>query len=367
MDPRATRKLGSASLQVTRMGFGGGPLGGFRGRIVEEEAVGTVRTAYDAGLRYLDTSPYYGYGRSELRFGHVLRDLPRESYVLSTKVGRWLTRLRPDDDREGLRAGGLPFRPTFDYSYDGAMRSLEQSYLRLGVAGIDVVYIHDVDAFTHGDAWEERFGEAMAGCYRALVELKGSGEIKAIGVGINDIEPCLRFAREADLDCMLLAGRYTLLEQGALDELLPLCQKKEIGVVIGGPFNSGVLVTGPVEGATYDYRAAPADVMERVGRIKAVCDRHDVPMAAAALQFPLGHPAVSSVIPGAMSRAEVLQNVDWMGRPIPGDLWAELKRAGLMAEAAPTPAAEGVRPAPGPEPSPIMGRLRVGRRFGWRR
>jgi D-threo-aldose 1-dehydrogenase len=367
MDPRATRKLGSAPVNVTVMGFGGAPLGGFRGRIVEEEAVGAIRTAYDAGLRYLDTSPYYGYGRSELRFGHVLRDLPRESYVLSTKVGRWMTPLRAGDDREGLRPGGLPFRPTFDYSYDGAMRSLEQSYLRLGVASVDIVYIHDVDPYTHGEEWERRFDEAMAGCHRALVELRKTGEIKAIGVGLNDTEPCLRFAREADIDCMLLAGRYTLLEQGALGELLPLCQEKQIGVVIGGPFNSGVLVTGPVEGATYNYGAAPATVMERVGRIKAVCERHGVPMAAAALQFPLGHPAVSSVIPGAVSRAEVVQNIEWMSLPIPADLWAELKREGLMDRAAPTPAGAVSPPAPEPEPSPILARLRSGRRFGWRK
>ena len=210
--------------------------------------------------------------------------------------------------------------------------------MRLGPASVDVVYIHDVDAFTHGEGlWQERFKEAMAGCYPALAELRRSGEIKAVAVGLNDIEPSLRFAREAELDGILLAGRYTLLEQGALDELLPLCRQRDIGVVIGGPFNSGILVTGPVPGAKHNYRDAPADVLERVRRVQAVCDRHGVPMAAAALQFPLGHPAVSSVIPGAMSRAEVLQNVDWMGLPIPEGLWADLKREGLLREDAPTP------------------------------
>lgn len=340
-NPWQRRRLGKADIEVQAMGFGTAPIGGFRFSIHPDEARGCVRTAYDAGLRYLDTSPYYGYGRSEMICGEVLRHVPRESFVLSTKIGRWLTPLRPEDDRTGLRVGGLPFKPTYDYSRDGVLRSLEQSCLRLGLASIDIVYIHDVDIFTHGnkETYEHYFAAAMAGAVPALIELRSQGVIKAIGVGLNELEPSIRFAREADIDCILLAGRYTLLEQGALDELMPICQRKGIGVVIGGPYNSGILVTGPIAGAKYDYSDAPAPILERAGRIQAICARHGVPMPAAALQFPLAHEAVSSVIPGATSRAELLQNLEWMKLPIPAALWADLVAEGLLDRRAPIPSA----------------------------
>jgi D-threo-aldose 1-dehydrogenase len=337
-DPHGRRRLGSAPLEVTRLGLGCGPLGGFRATIAEDEALGIVRTAYDVGARLFDTSPLYGYGRSELRLGQVLRQLPRESFVLSTKVGRWFTPLRPGDSREGLRAGGLEFRPTYDLSHDGVLRAIEQSHCRLGLATIDILLIHDVDARIHGaQAYERHYREAIEGAYPALDELRRQGVIKAVGIGVNEVEPCLRFARDADLDCILLAGRYTLLEQGALDELLPLCLEKEIGILVGGPYNSGILAMGPVEGTTYDYRAAPPEVLERVRRIDAVCRRHGVALATAALQFPLAHPAVSALIPGAISRAEVLDNAERLRTDVPSDLWAELKHEGLLHAAAPVP------------------------------
>ncbi|MGI9423520.1 MAG: aldo/keto reductase, partial [Hyphomicrobiaceae bacterium] len=225
------------------MGFGGAPLGGFRGKISEQQASRTIRAALDGGQRYFDTAPFYGYGRSELRLGHVLRDLPRGSFVLSTKVGRVLEPYDRTNPPEGMRVGGLAFAARFDYSAAGAERSMEQSMMRLGIPEIDIVYIHDVDVFTHGsrDVAEHRFEEAMAGCYPYLQALRKDGMVKAIGVGLNETEMSLRFARQTDIDCILLAGRYTLLDQSALAGLLPHCEKKDIAVVLGGPFNSGVL------------------------------------------------------------------------------------------------------------------------------
>jgi D-threo-aldose 1-dehydrogenase len=334
----ARRQLGSAPLEVTQLGLGCGPLGGFRQTIAEDEALGIVRTAHEAGARLFDTSPLYGYGRSELRLGQVLRQLPRADFVVSTKVGRWLTPRRPSRSYEGLRTGGLDFVPTYDLTYDGVMRAIEQSHCRLGLASIDILLIHDIDAYTHGrDAFERHYRAALDGAYPALDELRRAGVIKAVGIGVNEVEPCLRFARDADLDCVLLAGRYTLLEQGAQDELLPLCLEKRIGILVGGPFNSGILAQGAIAGATYNYRAAPPAVLERVRGIEAVCRRHEVPLAAAALQFPLAHPAISSIIPGALSRAEVLENVRNLALDIPAALWAELKHEGLLHPAAPVP------------------------------
>ncbi|MGP1394496.1 MAG: aldo/keto reductase [Inquilinaceae bacterium] len=339
MDPRATRKLGSAPLHVTQLSFGGAPLGDLYGRLPEDEAAGAVRTAYDAGLRLFDTSPLYGYGLSEHRMGHVLRQVPRDSYVLSTKVGRWLRPQTPEQIDRGQWRGGLDFEPVFDYSYDGAMKAFEQSLHRMGINRIDVLLIHDVDVWTHGtqEACDRRFKEAMGGAYRALDELRGSGVIKAIGVGVNEADIAGRFVREGDFDCVLLAGRYTLLEQGALDDFLPLCVEKDVGILLGGPFNSGILATGPRPGAKYNYTDAPPDVMERVGRIQGICDCHGVALASAAVQFPLGHPKVASIIPGAVNRSEVLRNVEQMAVPIPADLWAELRHAGLLREDAPAP------------------------------
>jgi D-threo-aldose 1-dehydrogenase len=338
-DPAATRKLGSAPLEVTQLGLGCGPLGGFRARMTEAEADEIVLAAHEAGVRLFDTSPLYGHGQSELRVGHALRQLPRASFVLSTKVGRWLAPVGPGQPRDGLRPGGLDFRPTYDLSRDGVLRALEQSFCRLGLTSIDILLIHDVDIRSHGsrEAFEQRYREAVAGAYPALNELRREGVIKAVGIGVNETLPCLRFARDVDLDCILLAGRYTLLEQQALDELLPLCIEKDIGILVGGPFNSGILARGPGEGATYDYQAAPPEVLDKARRIEEVCRRHGVALAAAALQFPLAHPAISTLIPGAASRAEVMQNAGHLRAGIPADLWAELRHEGLLHPQAPVP------------------------------
>jgi D-threo-aldose 1-dehydrogenase len=339
MELSQTRPLGRSAVRVTPLGLGGAPLGNLYENIPEDRAGATVRAAREAGVGLFDTAPLYGYGLSEHRFGHVLRQAPRDGFVLSTKVGRWL---RPEDpariDR-GIFRGGLNFAPVVDYSYDGAMRSFEQSLQRLGLHRIDVLLIHDVDVWTHGsqEAFERRFREAMEGAYRALDELRSAGAVRAIGIGVNEIRPSEMFARAGDFDCFMLAGRYTLLEQKPLDGLLPLLEEKGIGILLAGPFNSGILATGAVEGAKYDYAPAPPEVLDRVRRIEMVCRHHGVPLPAAAIQFPLAHPVVSSVVTGAVAPHEIARNVELMTARIPADLWAELKHEGLLRDDAPVP------------------------------
>ena len=335
------RKVGKTKLEVTEIGLGGAPMGGFRATISDAEAVKLTDDGYDAGIRYFDTSPYYGYGRSELRMGAALRDRPRDDFVLSTKIGRVLHAMKPGEKPPAdFRENGLPgFAPVFDYTYDGVMRSLEHSHLRLGLQKIDIALIHDVDFWTTKDraVLEERFKTVMDSGYRALDELRRAGIVSAIGVGINEADTSTRFIKAGDFDCMLLAGRYTLLEQGALEEFLPECTKRQVSVILGGPYNSGILTGGVKPGATHDYVAAPAALIEKAQKIEAVCTRHGVPLGAAAMQFPLFHPAVCAVIPGALSTAEVKQNVGHMGVKIPVELWNELKREKLLDPAAPTP------------------------------
>ena len=334
------RQLGATGLTTSALGFGGAPIGGFRFSLSDQQGVETLAAAFAGGIRYFDTSPYYGYGRSELVFGAALRPHPRDAYTLSTKVGRWMAPLRPGEAVAGWRSGGLPFKATFDYSREGTLRSLEQSMLRLGLASIDVALIHDADVHTHGSQAEadRRFREAMAGSYLALSELRRAGVIKAIGVGLNETAMSLRFAREADLDCIMLAGRYTLLEQGALDELLPLCEKKSMSILLAAPLNSGILATGARAGASYDYKPAPPAILDKVRRIEAVCARHQVELTTAALHFPLAHPRVASVVVGALRPSEVVDNLARLARSIPAELWRELKHERLLAEAAPVPA-----------------------------
>lgn len=338
INPTASRKLGSSPLMVTTLGVGTAPLGDLYQRVPESDARGMLEAGYDLGLRLFDTAPLYGSGLAEHRTGGLLRQKTRADLVVSTKVGRWY-QPAPGGAHRGNWAGGLEFDAVLDYSYDGAMRSFEQSLLRLGLSRVDVLLIHDVDVFTHGsqEACDRRFDEAMEGAYRALIELRQSGDIRAIGVGVNESEMCARFARAGDFDCMLLAGRYTLLEQGALDEFLPLCEAKDIGVLAGGTFNSGILAAGPKPGSKYNYSEAPPAVRERVARLDEVCRAHRVPLAAAAIQFPLGHPKVSSVVIGAVSAEEIRQNFDLMSLPIPDALWTDLRTEGLLRADAPLP------------------------------
>jgi D-threo-aldose 1-dehydrogenase len=332
-----SRPLGRTALMVGALGFGCAPLGDIYGRLDEATAVDAVTAAVDGGMSLVDTSPHYGNGLAEHRVGAAIRRFGRDRIVLSTKVGRWMTPSSAPP-RWGGFAGGAPFAPTIDYSYDGALRSLDQSFLRLGTDRIDIVLIHDVDRRNHGDGVDERFREAVGGAWKALARLREEGAVKAIGIGVNETEICLRFAEVCDLDCVLLAGRYSLLEQGALDAFLPLAQQRGIGVLLGGVFNSGILATGSVPGAKYDYADAPAPVLKRVRRIEAVCARHGVPLPVAAVAFARAHPAVSSVVLGAVSPAEVRRNLAGWATPVPAALWDELRADGLIRADAPTDA-----------------------------
>lgn len=332
-------RLGNGGLTFTELGFGTAPLGNLYRAIAEDEAQATLQAAWDAGCRYFDTAPLYGLGLSETRLNHFLRGRKRGDYVLSTKAGRLLA-VCPPDERTGI---GKFFetpsrREVYDYSYDGVMRSLEASFERLGVDTIDILFVHDVDVFTHGskaasDAHIETF---MKGGYRAMVELRDQGVIKAFGGGINEWEVAETLARRGDFDLFLLAGRYTLLEQEALASFLPLCVERGIGIVLGGPYNSGVLATGPKPGAFYNYEEAPPAILDRVARIQAVCERHGVALIEAALRFPLMHPAVVSVIPGGQRPQEVAANRAILDATIPPALWRDLKSEGLMRKDAPT-------------------------------
>lgn len=327
-------------LQFTELGFGAAPLGNMYRPLTEKEARTTLDAAWNAGCRYYDTAPLYGLGLSETRLNGFLRAKPRDSYLVSTKIGRLLELCAPKDrSRQNSFFETPSRRERFDYSYDGVMRSLEFSLERLGLDHIDIVYAHDVDVFTHGSraASDARIKELMEGGYKALIKLRDGGAIKAIGAGINEWQVAEQLARAGDFDAFLLAGRYTLLEQEALQSFLPYCTEKNIGVVIGGPFNSGILATGPKPGAYYNYAPASKEVLDRVARIQAICKKYDVKLAEAAIRFPLSHPAIVSVIPGAQRPSEVVRNAQMIGKKIPPALWRELKAAGLMRADAPTP------------------------------
>ena len=332
-----TRLLGRSALEVTTLGFGGAPLGDLYAHLDEASAIATVEAALSSGISLIDTSPLYGHGLSEHRIGAALRRSGRKDVVISTKVGRVAEPFAGRGNGSGY-LGGLPHGLRFDYSYDGAMRSLEQSALRLGVDRLDVVLIHDVDVWTHGpDQIEARFAEAMEGAYRALDKLRAGGAVRAIGVGVNEAEMCERFALAGDFDTMLLAGRYSLLEQPGLASFMPLAQQKGIGLMLGGVFNSGILATGPIAGAKYNYQPAPPAILARVAAIEAVCTRHGVPLRRAALQFPLGHPAVASLVMGAVKPEEVADQVIEISAPVPAALWTELKAEGLLGADVPVP------------------------------
>ena len=334
----ATRS--GATLQFTELGFGAGPLGNLFRPITEKEARATLDAAWATGCRHYDTAPIYGLGLSETRLNGFLRAKPRDAFVISTKVGRLLHPCRLEERSFQTKFFETPSRQdSFDYSYDGVMRSIEFSLERLGLDRIDIVYAHDVDVLTHGsrEASDARVREFMNGGYKALAKLRDSGAIQAIGAGVNECEVAETLARAGNFDLFLLSGRYTLLEQGALQSFLPYCVDKNIGVVIGGPFNSGILATGPNRGARYDYRPAPPAVLERVRRIETICKAHGVKLAEAALRFPLSHPAIVSVIPGGQKPGEVRRNAEMLSAQIPMAMWRALKAESLLRADAPTP------------------------------
>jgi D-threo-aldose 1-dehydrogenase len=294
--------------------------------VPEPDALATLETAWRLGLRFFDTAPVYGYGLGEVRAGKALRERPRADFTLATKVGRLL---RPDapPDPDPMFFGTPAVNPVFAFSYDAVMRSFDESRERLGIERIDVLHIHDPD---------DHFEEALTGAYPALDRLRARGEIAAVGAGMNQAEMLTEFARRADFDCFLLAGRYTLLDQVGLKELLPLCLERGIAIIAAGVYNSGIL-GDPKPGAKYNYAAAPPALVERAQRIRDVCERHGVPLRAAALQFPLGHPAVVSVLVGCRTPEEIEDSVRMFEASIPAGLWDDLKREGLLSGEALTP------------------------------
>jgi len=330
----ATRPLGRTGIEVSEVGFGGAPLGELFEPVPEDQAQATLAQAWQGGIRYYDTSPFYGYGKSEHRLGHYLRQQDRSDFVLSTKVGRVFKPTRKSDfDPDGW-VGGMSFDFHFDYTYDGIMRSWEDSTQRLGFHDIDVLLIHDLDSFfMNKRRFDAYLGQLMTSGWRALEELRDAGLIR----GINKPGNIPHFLDVVDVDMFLVAMPYTLLDQGVLDDEFPACVERGVNFVIGAVFASGILVTGPVEGAKYGYFPAEPEILEKTRKIEAVCQRHDVPMPAAALQFPLGHPQVSAIIPGAMAPFHIDSTLELYSKPIPADLWAELKAEGLMHPEAPTP------------------------------
>jgi D-threo-aldose 1-dehydrogenase len=334
------RDLGRTGLKVTELGFGTAPLGNLFRPLSDESARATLAAAQAAGFGYYDTAPFYGFGLSERRLGDALRG---RDMVLSTKVGRLLRPIAGPVDQSAVRHGyatPMPFEPVYDYSYDAIMRSFEASQQRLGLARIDILYIHDIGRMTHGDENAARMAELTRGRgLKALEELRAAKRIAGFGIGVNEVEACLEVTDNVRLDVILLAGRYTLLEQTALDELFPRCEAAGTAIVVGGPYNSGILAVGTKTGAPlyYNYEPAPEDVLAKVRAIEAVCDRHGVPLAAAALQFPLAHRLVASVIPGLDSPERVAQAMALYRHLIPAELWRDLKAAGLLRADAPVP------------------------------
>jgi D-threo-aldose 1-dehydrogenase len=327
-------------LHFTELGFGGAPLGNLYRPMTEKEARLMLDIVWATGCRYFDTAPLYGLGLSETRLNGFLRPKPRDSYLISTEVGRLLRPCKPHErSRQNAFFETPSRRERFDYSYDGVMRSLEFSLERLGLDTIDIVLVHDVDVDAQGarNAVRSHLAEFMKGGYRALDELRAAGAIKAIGVGVNEEKVGEAFAGAGDFDIFMVAGRYTLLEQDALSKLLPLCEEKKIAVVIGGPFNSGILATGVKADAHYDYHSPPDHVKERVRRIQQVCTAYKVKLAEAALHFPLGHPSVVSLIPGAQRASEAKRNAAMMAKKIPPSLWRTLKTEKLIRADAPVP------------------------------
>jgi D-threo-aldose 1-dehydrogenase len=333
MNPHEISRLGTTDVEVTRLGLGTAPLGGFPDPLAADVARETVREAVGAGVRLFDTAPLYGHGLSERYLGAVLPSLPRKSFSVATKVGRLLREvpLGPAAAQwkgESLYKGEIPeVNPIWDFSRAGVQASLEESLERLNLSRVDIAHIHDPD---------QHFREAMEGAFPALAELRDEGVIRAVGAGMNQSEMLARFAREGDFDCFLLAGRYTLFEQGALDELFPICEMRKISIVAGGVYNGGLLAD-PKPGVTYNYIPAPPEIVDRALALKTVCERHGIPLRAAAIQFPLAHPVVAAVVIGARAPDEVRENIELMQLPIPSELWEELRHEGLIREDAPVP------------------------------
>ncbi|MDX6286681.1 MAG: D-threo-aldose 1-dehydrogenase [Frankiales bacterium] len=336
------RDIGRTGISVSQLGVGGTAFGNIFRRVDISDVNEAVDAAFDAGLNYFDTAPVYGYGVSETRLGEVLAPRPRDSYVISSKVGWRLDVLPEAPATPGLFVDVPPRKQVMDFSRETTLRSLDETLTRLQTDRLDIVFVHDPDegASINPDdipGAPSHVKEVMAETYPALDELRGQGVIGAIGVGMCQHEMLTEFAGLGDFDCFLLAGRYTLLEQAGLQPFLAQCAEQHISVISGSPFNSGILATGATTDATYNYFPASPEVLHRVAQIEKVGERHGVALPAAALQFALGHPAVVSVIPGARSKAEMQQNLEQFDADISADYWAELKELNLIDPGAPTP------------------------------
>lgn len=326
------------ALSLPRVGFGAAGLGNLFRAVSEDEARETLAAAWDQGIRHFDTSPLYGFGLSELRVGAFLRDKPRAEFVLSTKVGRYMVPPRGRSHDRGMWTAPLELMPVLDYSYDATMRALEQSHNRLGLATIDIAYIHDVDRRNLGADFDRHFRSAVEGAYRALDDLRREGFVKAIGIGVNESDVAADFMRETDLEFVMLAGRYTLIEQPAMENCFPAAESKNTRIVNVGVFNSGVLVKG-VASATYDYGAVPPHVVEKVTTVERICRDFGVSMPAAAAQFSFGHPIVAAVVFGMTRPHHVAQTLDYLKETIPSAFWQALVDAGIIAPGVPLPSA----------------------------
>jgi len=328
----ARAMVGKTDLSVPRVGIGTAPLGNMFQAHTDAQADAVLARAVALGLRYFDTAPLYGHGLAEGRVGRAVAGLPRDEVIVSTKVGRLLRADAPRDESQFFEGEPFyketpPVGPVWDFSYDGIMTSVDESLARTGLDRFDMLLLHDPD---------DHVTEASTTGYRALADLRSNGKVRAIGAGMNHSEPLARLVEACDLDVLLVAGRYTLFDQEAMDELLPLCEQRTVSIVVGGVFNSGILID-PSPGARYNYVPASAADLARAQRIKAVCERYDVPLPAAALQFPFAHPRVCTVLIGFRSIAQLESNLAWLDVPIPTALWAELKDTGLLRSDAPTP------------------------------
>ena len=325
IEPFGSRPLGTTALRMPKLGLGTFPLGGWPTAMPETQALDTIERAWQGGIRYYDTAPFYGHGLSEEYLGHLLTIFPRDQFLVSTKVGRLLVDGPPGE----TLFEGIPQRQIVpDLSYSAALASLESSRARLGLDRIDIALVHDP---------EERHDETMQGAYRALVDLRKDGVLSAIGVGMNWSGPLARFVSEGEFDCVLCAGRYTLLEQKALDDLFPIALERTVSVILGGVFNGGLLIA-PGPGSTYNYAPAPPELIDGARQLETTCREFDVPLRAAALQFALAHPAVTTVVIGARTPAEVNDTLSLFAMPVPADLWEALRHCGLLREDAPAPA-----------------------------
>lgn len=323
-EPNALARLGRSGVDISRLGFGSAPLGGLLRETSENDALEAVRAALAQGIRYFDVAPQYGGGMAEQRLGQVLRGVPRADFVLSTKVGKIVNQAADATAAAGGFVGAPPHVITYDYSYDGVLRSFEASLTRLQLDRIDILLIHDVNRKYHGQNVMARFEEAKAGACRALMRLREEGVIAAFGPALNEVDVALRFVKETDVDCIMLPQRYTPLDSSAGAELLPLCKSRQIGVLVAAPFDSGILATGAIPQATYNYQQATPEILGRVKSIETLCAEFGVPLQAVALQYALQNDAVTSVVTGMRSKTEVTQNLAFMRTPIPADFWARL-------------------------------------------